>query len=171
MLQASIIGYLGADAEIKGDSGREFITFRVSHSERYTDQAGTTHDNTVWVDVTLNGRQRIVEFLKRGTCVFVQGRLSLRVYSSAKDRCMKAGASISATTVELIGGKSDEVPSRLYDHEGVQHDVQKYYHTDMKGGVLMSTQGKQFVVDDNGWILPANDAPADVQQVVESQNT
>ena len=32
MLKASLIGNLGADAQVKSANGREFVTFRVAHS-------------------------------------------------------------------------------------------------------------------------------------------
>lgn len=158
MLVTSIIGYIGADAEFKGDQGHEFVTFRVSHSDRWTDQAGQQHETTQWVDCILNGRPKVAEFLKRGTCVYVSGRLSTRVYSSAKDRCMKAGVTINVNSVELIGGRGDDVPSRLYDEQGVQHDIKKYYWCDVKGTFLMTPQGKRFAVDDSGWVFPLEDA-------------
>lgn len=158
MLVTSIIGYIGADAEFKGDQGHEFVTFRVSHSDRWTDQAGQLHESTQWVDCVLNGRPKVAEFLKRGTCVYVSGRLSTRVYSSQKDRCMKAGVTINVVSVELIGGRGDEVPSRLYDENGVQHDIKKYYLADVKGTFLMTPQGKRFAVDDSGWVFPMEQA-------------
>lgn len=164
MLVTSIIGYLGADAEYKGDQGREFITFRVSHTDRWTDQAGQLHESTQWIDCIMNGRPKVAEFLKKGTCVYVDGRMSTRVYSSAKDRCMKAGVTISVNTIELVGGKGDDVPSRLYDENGVQHDIKKYYWTDIKGGFLMNPQGRRFAVDDSGWVFPLEQAEQMMQK-------
>lgn len=173
MLKASIIGYLGADAEYKGDSGREFVTFRVSHSERWTDQAGQSHESTQWVDCVMNGKPKVAEFLKKGTCVYCSGHLSTRIYSSQKERCMKAGVTIAVVSIELVGGKSDNVPSRLYDEHGVQHDVKRYYLTDVKGTFLFNPQGKKFAVDDSGWVFPLEQAEqmmqADEQQAEEQQ--
>lgn len=175
MLVTSIIGYLGADAEYKGDQGREFITFRVSHTDRWTDQAGQLHESTQWIDCIMNGRPKVAEYLKKGTCVYVDGRMSTRVYSSAKDRCMKAGVTISVNNIELVGGKGDDVPSRLYDENGVQHDIKKFYWTDVKGTFLMNPQGRRFAVDDSGWVFPLEQAEKmmkeeDAAQSQESNN-
>lgn len=170
MLQSFCIGNLGGDAELKSSNGREFVTFRVAHRESYNDANGMSHESVIWVDCIMNGNPNVTPYLKRGTQVFVIGPLSSRVYSSAKDRCMKAGLTINVQRIELLGGSTDDVPRRLYDKDGLQHDVQKYYHTDMAGGVLFSQRGEQFAVDDNGWCIKMADAPADVQQNAGGSN-
>lgn len=167
MLQSIVCGYLGADATTKNENGREFTTFRVAHSDRWTDANGNQQESTTWVDVILNGRPNVTEFLKAGTLVYVSGHTRLRCYSSEKARGFVAGMTISAVHIELLGGKTDAVPRRLYDQDGVMHEVTKYYHTQMAGGVLMNQRGDKFAVDDNGWVMPMADAPADVQQASE----
>ena len=171
MLQAMIIGYLGADAQCQSKDGRNFTTFRVSHSDKWTSQDGVAHETTIWCDVILNDHPAVVQYLKAGTLVCVRGAVSLRVYSSAKDRCYKAGLTIRADQLELLGGKRDAVPSRLFDTDGVQHNVTKYYHTERTGCVLMDKQAQQYVVDDNGWVLPIDQAPQEVQNAVKDQST
>lgn len=163
MLQAMLIGNLGADCEKKEANGRKFTTARVAHNERWTDSSGVVHNNTSWVDIVLNDWPSVAEYLKAGTAVFVIGNLQTRVYSSQKDRCMKAGVTINVRHIELLGGRSEDVPSQLYDDKGVLHNVIKYYHTDIAGGILMSQRGHQFAVDDNGWVLPMEQAQAMMQ--------
>lgn len=161
MLQATCIGHLGGDADIKAQDGREFVTFRVAHSERWTDENGQLHENTIWVDCILDGRPKVVEFLKRGTIVCVTGSAMTRLYSSAKDRCMKAGLQIRVRTIELIGSKPDVVPSRLYSTEDSREFViNKYFQCaelvrgkkDVEWYPLVSRTGDRFVVDRNGWV-------------------
>ena len=178
MLQALLIGHLGGDAEIKTKDGREFVTFRVAHSERWTDANDQSHENTVWVDCVMDGRPKVVEFLKRGTIVCVTGAAMTRLYSSAKDRCMKAGLQIRVLSVNLIGSKPDAVPSRLYSAEdGSEFIVNKYFQCPalvrdekrVEWYPVVSRSGDRFVVDRNGWIQkyeePANDSQTnDVNQ-------
>ena len=38
MLQALLIGNIGANAQVKVSDGQEFVTFRVAHNEAYTKQ-------------------------------------------------------------------------------------------------------------------------------------
>lgn len=163
MLQSILIGHLGADAEVKNANGREFIAFRIAHTDKWTDEAGTVHENTTWVDCIMNGKPNVYQWLKKGQCVFVQGSTNLRVYSSAKDRCMKAGLTINAIRVELIGGKGDDVPQLLFSEDGTQQfNVSKYYFSPVgdspiaKGEkrVLLSKSGARYTQDENGWIYP-----------------
>lgn len=107
MLQMIIVGYLGADAEVKETNGKPFTTCRVAHTDKWKDDAGQVHESTTWVDVVISGKPKVVEYLKKGQLVFVQGSISLRVYSSEKDRCMKAGLTLNVNRIELLGGKSE----------------------------------------------------------------
>lgn len=163
MLQAIVCGYLGADAELKTEQGREFTTFRVAHSDRWTDANQQTHESTTWVDCIMSGHPNVAEYLKQGTLVYVSGHVKLRAYSSEKVRAFVAGMTISVVTVELLGGGSDAVPRRLYDKAGVMHEVRKYYYTDVPGEVLTNGRGKEFAVDDNGWVFPMEVAQQQMQ--------
>lgn len=163
MLQAIVCGYLGADAECKTEQGREFTTFRVAHSDRWTDANQQTHESTTWVDCIMSGHPNVAEYLKQGTLVYVSGHVKLRAYSSEKVRAFVAGMTISVVTVELLGGGSDAVPRRLYDSAGVMHDVRKYYYTDTPGEVLTNGRGREFAVDDNGWVFPMEEALQQMQ--------
>ena len=159
MLQTTVIGNVGADAQFQSKDGRDFVTFRVAHNDVWTDQAGQQHSSTIWVDCIMNGKPKVAEFIKAGTQVFISGRTSVRVYSSEKDRCMKAGITINVDTVQLLGGINDEVPRRLYDINGAQHDIKKWYLTDVKSTTLKNVKGDEFNVDANGWVQPKIDEP------------
>ena len=168
MLQATVIGNVGADAQFQSKDGREFVTWRVAHNDSWTDQAGQQHSNTIWVDCIMNGKPKVAEFIKAGTQVVCIGRVQLRTYSSAKDRCMKAGMTIQVESIQLLGGSSDTVPRRLYDDHGVQHDIVKLYFTDVKDTTLMSQKGESFSVDKKGWVTPS--APADTNAAGSDDN-
>ncbi len=171
MLQAILIGNVGANAEYQEKDGRKFTTFRVAHNDRWTDQTGQTHNNTVWVDCIMNDHPNVAQYLKQGTQVAIIGNVSLRVYSSQKDRCMKAGMTINVRNVELLGGQTDAVPTRLYDQQGLQHDVTKFYHTNVASTQLMSQRGEPFAVDQNGWVSPIKTEQEPQQQVEPSKKS
>lgn len=154
MLTTTIIGNVGAAPTTQVSNGKEFTTFRVAHNETWKDESGQSHTVSIWIDCILNGRPNVVQYLTPGTQVHVSGNTRLRVYSSKKDRCMKAGLTIQVQTIELLGGKRDDVPPRLYDDNGVQHDVSKYYLTDVQNCHLQSQSGTQYVTDEHGWITP-----------------
>lgn len=155
MLQAIVIGNIGADAEVKVADGHKFITFRVAHNDSYTDAQGNKVERTAWVDCTMNcdaGEPAVLPYLKGGTLVMVMGSFSTRVYSSAQDRCMKAGITIRVMRVELLGGATDIIPKRIYDPDGVQHDVAKFYHINGKKGSYVDVRGRAYDVDNKGWV-------------------
>lgn len=159
MLQITLVGNVGANAEKKSANGRNFTTFRVAHNDTWTDQAGQQHTNVQWIDCILNDHPKVVDFITQGTQVLVQGSCTLRVYSSPKERCMKAGLTVNVRHIELLGGKSDAVPSRLYDSNGAEHTVVKYFNTDVKSCTLMSSRGQQFLVSEQGWVTPQKQQP------------
>jgi len=155
MLQCTLIGNLGGNAEVKVADGREFVTFRVAHNESYTDSQGTKVDRTQWIDCTMNcsnGRPAVLPYLTAGTLVCVQGTMTTRVYSSEKDRCWKAGVTIHVQKLELLGGATDVIPKRLFDANGVQVDVNKYYHVDAPAGILRDAKGREYEVVNGGWV-------------------
>lgn len=161
MLNVTLVGKLGTDAQKQSKDGRNFTTFRVAHNDDWTDQAGTRHTSVIWADCIMNDHPKVADYLKQGTLVCVTGSVKLRVFSSEKDRCMKAGMQINVQRIELLGGASDDVPRRLYDQYGVQHDVKKYYLTDVKDAVLTGQYGQRFLTDQNGWCRPDAPQPSD----------
>lgn len=157
MLIATLIGNLGANAEIKSADGREFVSFRVAHNDSYKGADGTRVESSMWVDCTMScasGRPAVLPYLTKGTAVCVVGQVSTRVYSSEKDRCMKAGLKIHVQRVELIGATGDNCPRRLYTKDGVMVDVLKYFHADTKETTLYDQRGNAYSIADGGWVVP-----------------
>lgn len=164
MLKAEIIGNLGADAEIKSGEGYSFVSMRIANTEKWKDENDQEHTETQWVDVNWSKTDSsLIPFLKSGVKVFVRGFVRTRVYSSAKDRKMKAGLTINALEIELCGGSSDVVPRQLIIPEtGDIVDVAKYYqaNVDTKAwkkddqGVLVDRQGNSYQMIKGGWVAP-----------------
>ena len=174
MLKVTMIGTLGADAEKKSADNGKFTTFRAAHNDVWTDAAGAEHTQTIWVDCILNDHPKVADFLKQGTQVYVEGYPRLRVYSSPKDRCMKAGMTISVQKLELLGGKTDLVPRQLFDANGQLFDVTKYFFVNgVKNAVLLDKRGNIYNVDKKGWATPQTTAQDDavVDNGAETQQT
>lgn len=168
MLQVQVIGNLGADAQVQTANGREFTSFRVAHSEKWKDASGVPHEETTWVDCVIDGVPKVIDFLKKGQMVYVSGHCKLRTYSSQKDRCIKAGLQISTSRVELLGGRTDDVPSLLYcgDNQTPYKVVKIYGIPDMAGlpdsdypVQLHSDSGENFLVDREGWVSRPEKTP------------
>lgn len=159
MLIATLIGNLGANAEIKTADGREFVSFRVAHNDSYKGADGNRVESSMWVDCTMscnNGRPAVLPYLTKGTSVCVVGQVSTRVYSSEKDRCMKAGLKIHVQRVELIGAAGDNCPRRLFTKDGVMVDVLKYFHAETQETTLYDQRGNAYTIAEGGWVCPPN---------------
>ena len=166
MLQVSIIGHIGANAEVKNTNGREFTTFRVANTDKWTDDAGQVHEITTWVDCIINEKPKVLDYLLQGQLVFIQGSCKLRCYSSPKDKCMKAGMTISVQRIELLGSKSDEVPGSLINPvDGSVLKVNKWFHCPEAAGredvpypiELQSKNKEVFKVVKEGWVTKVKD--------------
>lgn len=174
MQRLSVIGNLGSDAELRArDDKSQFVTFKVADSNRWTDLKGVVHESTQWISCVLNGDGgKLLPFLKRGVKVYVEGRPSYRVYSSQKERAVKAGVDIAVTTVELCGGSSDDVPRQLVDSDGALVDVTKHYWTDPtmhRLCVLYSAKGSgAYQVDEHGFILPIQAETTETTETTEA---
>ena len=178
MFKAEIIGNLGADVEIKDGNGNKFASCRVAHSDVYVDENGTKHETTQWVDVIINNTDsKLLEYLVRGTKVFVRGNARVRVYSSAIQRKMVAGITIHAVEIELCGGSRDEVPSQLINPDtGAMFRVTKHFWCDRETSELkddgffnlVDTRGRLYMQNKQGFVVPA-ECEAQQAQSVEIQ--
>lgn len=157
MFKAEIIGNIGADAQVKGENGRQFVSFNVAHSDKWTDDNGTLHETTQWVSCIINDiTSKVVQYLVKGKTVYVRGNAKLRVYSSEKERRMVPGITINVQDIELIGGQVDAVPRQLIGDGGMLFQVFKAFYIDpaiaTKPTELMDAQTNKYSVDPNGFV-------------------
>ena len=71
--------------------------------------AGEWQDKTEWVRVTVFGQQgeRLVQYLSKGSKVYVDGRLEARPWTDQQHQ-PRAGVEVIATDVQLAGGRADD---------------------------------------------------------------
>lgn len=177
MFRIEVLGNIGADAEIKQDNGRTYVQFSVADTRRFKREDGTETEVTNWFSCFMrNAESEVVKYLKKGTKVFVRGNGELRVFSSAKDRMMKAGASINVTEIELAGGTSDEVPRDLAAVTGQLFAIRKLYWADItqaqpKPTILYDRRGNAFDINTDGFITPRPQTPPATQQAEKKADT
>ena len=76
-----IIGRLGADPELRyTQAGQPICSMRVATDESYTDKDGNRVDRTEWHSVVVFGKsaENCNQFLRKGSLVYVEGKLSTR---------------------------------------------------------------------------------------------
>lgn len=163
MERIEITGNLGSDAEFRSESGNEYVKFNVGCTDRFVKADGSKVERVTWYSCILNGKQEnLIPYLKKGTKVFIRGEQKLRVYSSEKDRAMKAGANVTVRELELIGGRSELVPLELCDSNGILYITQKYYWAEKPAHGEYPTElfnprnlSERYIVDKNGFVTPA----------------
>lgn len=101
----SFAGTCGGDAEVRYlPSGMAVLNVSVANNIGYGDKK-----STLWIRVALFGKPAegtLKDYLKKGQQVFVSGQLSQNEYK-ANDGTMKTQLNLSATIIDLVGGKKD----------------------------------------------------------------
>jgi single-strand DNA-binding protein len=108
--KVSIIGNLGKDPEIRYTSdGTAVATFSIATTERKKDKSGNSQDVTTWFRITLWRRLAEIanEYLKKGSQVFVEGKLSQSEYQD-KDGNTRTSLEVNASEIQLIGSRGEE---------------------------------------------------------------
>ena len=113
MLNASIIGNLGNDPELKyAASGSALLQFNLASNSRVKVDGEYT-DKTEWVRCTIFGNraESLGQHLKKGMRVFVDGRLEARPWTS-RDGEIRAGLELSVSTVEFMSPRGEDEHAR-----------------------------------------------------------
>lgn len=104
MLQFSIIGNLGKNAEVRNINGKSYYSFSVAHSQKVPNSFDKV---TLWIDVLAPGSDKLAQYLVKGTKVFVSGDGSVNQYVG-KDGQSHVSVSMFASTLQFCGGRSDD---------------------------------------------------------------
>ncbi len=103
-----LIGHLGQDPEVRAlPSGSSIANLRIATTESWKDkQSGEFKESTEWHSVVLFGRTAEVaaEYLKKGSQVFIEGRLRTRKWQdkSGNDRY---STEIVANDMQMLGSR------------------------------------------------------------------
>jgi single-strand DNA-binding protein len=102
-----LIGNLGADPEIKYmPSGKAVANVRMATSTSWKDkQTGEQKDRTEWHRVTFYDRlaEIVGEYLRKGSQVYVEGRLQTRTYE--KEGQTHYSTEIIADNMQMLGSR------------------------------------------------------------------
>ena len=105
-----IVGNLGRDPEVRYTADKKAITsIAVATSERYTDKnSGEKKEVTEWHRIVFFNRLAEIagEYLKKGSSVYVEGRLQTRKWTD-QSGTERYATEIVAEQMQMIGAKSD----------------------------------------------------------------
>ena len=111
-----LIGNLGRDPELRYTSGQvAVVNFSIATSDRRKDAAGTWVEHTEWHNIVVFGNiaTNCHKYLKKGSKVFIEGRIQTRKWQDkeGKDRYT---TEIIANTVQFLTPKSAGGDSQSY---------------------------------------------------------
>lgn len=105
-----ILGNLGRDPEIRYmPSGDAIANIAVATSYKSKDRnTGEQKEYTEWHRISFFGRlaEIVGQYLKKGSSVYVEGRLQTRKYTD-KDGVEKYATDIIAENLQMLGGRPD----------------------------------------------------------------
>jgi single-strand DNA-binding protein len=103
-----LIGHLGQDPEVRAlPSGSSIANLRIATTESWKDkQSGEFKEQTEWHTVVLFGRTAEVaaEYLKKGSQVFIEGRLRTRKWQD-KTGNDRYSTEIVGNDMQMLGGR------------------------------------------------------------------
>jgi single-strand DNA-binding protein len=103
-----LVGNLGADPEVRYlPSGDAVANIRLATTDRYKDkQSGEFKEMTEWHRVAFFGRlaEIVNEYLKKGSAVYIEGRLRTRKYQG-QDGQDRYSTEIVADQMQMLGGR------------------------------------------------------------------
>jgi single-strand DNA-binding protein len=104
-----LVGNLGADPETRSmPSGMTVTNIRIATSESWKDKAsGAQQERTEWHHIALFGRlgEIAAEYLRKGSQVFVEGRLRTRKWQD-KQGNDRFTTEIIADNMQMLGGRA-----------------------------------------------------------------
>lgn len=107
MQRIEIIGNLGKDAEVRTVGQSVVVAFNVAVTEKVKSKDGNVSDVTSWYSCNYWPKEdRVSQYLKKGSQVYVAGRPSVRTYT-AKDGSQGAAMEVRVSELILVGGKPE----------------------------------------------------------------
>lgn len=102
-----LIGNLGRDPEIRYlPSGDAVASLNIATTETWKDKNGEKQEKTEWHRVSMFGRLAEIagEYLKKGSQVYIEGRIETRKYTD-KDGVEKYATEIKASEMKMLGSR------------------------------------------------------------------
>ena len=122
--RVQLIGYLGKDPESKyTPTGKKVTQFSVAISNRWKSKEGDAKEYTEWVNIEAWGRLGEIcgEYLKKGSLVFVEGRL--RTYKYEDKGEFKYFTKVVCLAMQMLDRKPSEEPVLTVEEETIEYEA------------------------------------------------
>lgn len=108
MLHGTIVGRVGQNPRFIETNGTTLASFSVASTRRWTDNQGTQHDTTTWVNVTVsNGQVNAAKYLRKGDQVACTGQMELNNYT-ARDGQQRTSLEMRFAQIGLLANPRDK---------------------------------------------------------------
>ena len=104
-----IIGHLGRDPESRYmPSGEQITSISVATTESWKDKSGNKQEQTEWHRIAFFGKLAEIagQYLKKGSQVYVEGRIRTRKYTD-RDGIERYATEIIGDRMQMLGSKQD----------------------------------------------------------------
>lgn len=122
--RVQLIGNLGRDPESKfTPTGKKVCHFSIAVSSRWKDKTGEMKESTEWVNIEAWGRLGEVcqEYLKKGSLVFVEGRLKTDKYEDKGET--KYFTKVVAQSLQFLDRKGKEEPLMAVEEDPGEYEA------------------------------------------------
>ena len=121
-----LLGNLGQDPEVRyTSSGDAVVNLSVATTEKWKDKAtGQVKENTEWHKVGIFGKPAEVaaQYLKKGSQIYVEGRLKYKKYKD-KNGIEKVNAEIISEDFKMLGKSETQKPNQQQKQEFPADDM------------------------------------------------
>lgn len=122
--RVQLMGRLGKDPEGKfTPTGKKVTHFSVAISNRWKSKEGEAKEYTEWVNVEAWGRLGEVcqEYLKKGSLVFIEGRLKTDRYEDKGET--RYYTKVVALAMQMLDRKPTEEPVMTVEEEAIDYEA------------------------------------------------
>jgi single-strand DNA-binding protein len=103
-----LIGNLGRDPETRfTNSGASVTNFSIATKDNFADKSGARQERTDWHNIIVWGKQgeACAQYLKKGSPVYVEGRISYREYEAKDGSGKRKVTEIVAMRVQFLSSR------------------------------------------------------------------
>lgn len=127
MIKTQIIGHLGKDAIVNDVNGKKVINFSIAHTEKFKDSNGNKKEKTTWVDCSnWTDKTTIVQYLKKGTQVFVEGTPDTKAYLT-KDNTAGSTLTVRVSNIQLLSNQIAEKAESKKEYAQNQQEQESHF--------------------------------------------
>jgi len=122
--RVQLIGRLGKDPESKfTPTGKKVTHFSIAISNRWKSKEGDAKEYTEWVNIEAWGRLGEIcqEYLKKGSLVFVEGRLKTDRYEDKSET--RFYTKVVALSMQMLDRKPADEPVMAVEEEAIDYEA------------------------------------------------